>query len=93
MVGIDDEVLGQAVCAVLVVQDSDCDMDEVLKLPLSEKVFKQLNDVIFKVKEYVGEELPKYSLPRSYVVLKEISRNAMGKVNKRELVKQLLNKE
>ena len=34
-------------------------------------------------------KLPSYKVPREFVFVKEIPRNAMGKVNKKELVKTL----
>lgn len=38
------------------------------------------------------ERLPKYSIPKQVIKLNEIPRNAMGKINKKELIKLYVNK-
>jgi acyl-CoA synthetase (AMP-forming)/AMP-acid ligase II len=52
---------------------------------------KSLNNItdltIGTIREYSKQHLPNYSLPDSITILDHIPRNAMGKVNKKELVR------
>ena len=41
------------------------------------------------MKDFAGQRLPKYQVPHRVVVLTEIPRNAMGKLNKKALKKDL----
>ncbi|NQW28782.1 MAG: AMP-binding protein [Flammeovirgaceae bacterium] len=43
-----------------------------------------------KLDEWMRTQLPKYKIPRTYLFLKELPRNAMGKVVKKELAKSIL---
>jgi len=44
---------------------------------------------IDEIKEFAAEKLAKYKVPRKLNIVEKIPRNAMGKVNKRSLAKQL----
>ena len=41
------------------------------------------------LKEHVAKELPPYQVPRRLHLMDAVPRNAMGKVNKKELAKTL----
>ncbi|KAJ8971132.1 hypothetical protein NQ314_000864 [Rhamnusium bicolor] len=41
------------------------------------------------LREWAADKMPKYSLPSVLEIVKEIPKNAMGKVNKKELVKSI----
>ncbi|CAF3031137.1 unnamed protein product, partial [Rotaria sp. Silwood2] len=70
VVGIDDPTLGQKIVAII-----------VTKLPEN-----TTNLTIDVIRSFCKQQLPKYSLPDSLTILDHIPRNAMGKVNKKELV-------
>ena len=40
-----------------------------------------------EINDWAKDKLPKYSLPTRLKILEEIPKNAMGKINKKELVK------
>lgn len=42
-----------------------------------------------EVKKFASKQLPKYQVPHSIIVMDEIPRNPMGKINKKALKKQL----
>ena len=42
-----------------------------------------------EVKSFAKDHLPKYQVPHKVIVLEEIPRNAMGKINKKALKKEL----
>jgi len=44
------------------------------------------------LRKWCGDKMPKYWIPRELVILPEMPRNAMGKINKKELVKTLFSK-
>ncbi|KAJ8913529.1 hypothetical protein NQ315_017080 [Exocentrus adspersus] len=70
VVGIDDEVWGEVVAAIVVTRSgTDLTLDELRK--------------------WAKDKIPKYSLPATLRVVGEIPRNAMGKVNKKELKKSV----
>ncbi|CAF1528764.1 unnamed protein product [Adineta ricciae] len=71
VVGIDDLTLGQKIVAVIV--------------PKSPNKADELTTD--KIRQYSKQSLPSYSLPDSITILEEIPRNAMGKVNKKELAR------
>ncbi|CAF4284460.1 unnamed protein product [Rotaria sp. Silwood2] len=70
VVGIDDLTLGQKIVAII-----------VPKSPIN-----TTNLTIDVMRPFCKQQLPKYSLPDSITILDHIPRNAMGKVNKKELV-------
>jgi malonyl-CoA/methylmalonyl-CoA synthetase len=87
VVGIDDEQYGQVVGAVLVLR-------AVCKVALTHSLTHWLTGVlVFKgievdqVLQSLDQQLPKYQHPRRVLVLDQMPVNAMGKVNKKELVK------
>lgn len=41
------------------------------------------------LKEWCGERMSGYKVPRKLIVLPQMPRNAMGKVNKKDLVKSI----
>ena len=44
------------------------------------------------LRKWCGDKMPKYWIPKELVILPEMPRNAMGKINKKELVKTLFSK-
>ena len=42
-----------------------------------------------ELQNFAGERLPKYQVPHRVVVLEEIPRNPMGKINKKALKNEL----
>merc|ERR1712130_201900 len=44
---------------------------------------------LVEVKDWVGDKLPSYQAPREVRILSAMPRNAMGKVNKKELLKSV----
>ncbi|CAF3726965.1 unnamed protein product [Rotaria sordida] len=70
VVGIDDLTLGQKIVAII--------------LPKSPTNITNLT--IDAIRPFCKQQLPKYSLPDSVTIIDHIPRNAMGKVNKKELV-------
>ncbi|CAF4584358.1 unnamed protein product, partial [Rotaria sp. Silwood2] len=70
VVGIDDPTLGQKIVAIIVSKSSE----------------NTTNLTIDAIRSFCKQHLPKYSLPDSLTILDHIPRNAMGKVNKKELV-------
>jgi len=74
VVGVPDPVYGQKVAAVLVFDSKDKDS-------------KSLD--LDGLRLWCKERMPSYWLPTQLRVLDEMPRNAMGKVNKKELIKSL----
>jgi malonyl-CoA/methylmalonyl-CoA synthetase len=74
VIGIEDPTLGQKIVAIVVP--------------------KSINDItdltIDAVRQYAKQHLPSYSLPDSITILDHIPRNAMGKVNKKELARLIV---
>jgi malonyl-CoA/methylmalonyl-CoA synthetase len=71
VIGMDDSTLGQKIVAVIV-----------------PKVSNQIDSLtIESIREYTKKSLANYSLPDSIMILDYIPRNAMGKVNKKELAR------
>lgn len=56
-------------------------------------VYSTQNFDYHTLRSQVSQELAVYKQPRKYVVLDALPRNAMGKVNKKELLKLYLEKE
>jgi malonyl-CoA/methylmalonyl-CoA synthetase len=74
VIGIDDPTLGQKVVAVIV-----------------PKSLNNITDLtIDTIRQYAKQYLPSYSLPDAVTILDHIPRNAMGKVNKKELARLLV---
>ncbi|CAF1336230.1 unnamed protein product [Adineta steineri] len=74
VIGIDDSTLGQKIVAMIV-----------------PKSLNNITDLtIDNVRKYSKEYLPNYSLPDSITILDHIPRNAMGKVNKKELARLIV---
>eukprot|EP00088_Acartia_fossae_P033941 TRINITY_DN3481_c0_g1_i3.p1 TRINITY_DN3481_c0_g1~~TRINITY_DN3481_c0_g1_i3.p1 ORF type:complete len:537 (-),score=68.13 TRINITY_DN3481_c0_g1_i3:162-1772(-) len=73
VVGIPDPVYGQKIAAVIVLAQ------------------KELADsfTLHDLRSWCKDRMPKYWLPTELRVLPEMPRNAMGKVNKKELIKSL----
>ena len=74
VVGLDDATLGQKIVAIIV--------------PKSIKNIDNLT--IDTIREHTKQSLPHYSLPDSVTLLDHIPRNAMGKVNKKELARLIV---
>jgi len=78
VIGLPHPDFGEAVTAVLVAENFASDGDtEPGNLSLIESV-----------KSVAAEELAKFKQPKNYLVLEELPRNTMGKVQKNELRKQ-----
>lgn len=75
--GVDDEDFGQALCAWIVLKDRPADQ-------LSDE---EKQEVIDKVKSCVKAKLARHNVPRHYVFLDKLPRNAVGKIVPRELPK------
>lgn len=74
VVGIDDPTLGQKIVAVIVPKSPN-------------KANELTTDTI---RQYSKQSLPSYSIPDSVTILEQIPRNAMGKVNKKELARLIV---
>ncbi len=72
VVGIPDDELGEKICAMIVPQQWDQSEDAL----------------VLALKDYLKQELAYYKIPKVWKVVKEIPRNAMGKVNKKNLLKE-----
>ena len=68
VLGVDDEVWGQKVGAVLVTKED-----------------QRMN--IKELRDWCQDKMPKYWIPSTLQSLKQMPRNAMGKINKKELLK------
>lgn len=55
----------------------------------NEKHITQLSSI----RIWIKDKLPMYMVPMMWKVVSEIPRNAMGKVNKKDLIKQLFEKK
>ena len=71
--GIPDEILGEIVAMVCVLQKQNC-----TKLSLEE------------LRKWSEQRLATYKIPRKLKLVKAIPRNAMGKVNKKQLAKDMV---
>lgn len=74
VVGIDDPKLGQKIVAIVVPKSSNDVADLSTDL----------------IRQYAKQYLPNYSLPDSIIIRDQIPRNAMGKVNKKELARLIV---
>ncbi|DBA77783.1 hypothetical protein WJX77_012246 [Trebouxia sp. C0004] len=75
VVGIEDEVQGQIVAAVVACYS---DAEEV-----------SLEDL----QKYAADRLPPYQIPKILKLTDQISRNAMGKINKKALIRDMFSKQ
>ena len=74
VIGIDDPTFGQKIVAIIV-----------------PKSLNNITDLtIDTIRQYSKQYLPNYSLPDSITILDHIPRNAMGKVNKKELARLIV---
>ena len=83
VLGLPDITWGQRVAAVVVLapksnRQSDHDSDQ-LSLP--------------ELRDWASEHMPSYQIPTVLKIVDEIPRNAMGKVNKKELLSRVFAKE
>ncbi len=79
VIGIEDSEWGEIVGAAVVLKTGRVDTDG-----LAEAANERL---CLELQSWLRERLPNYSLPRKFLMLKELPRNAMGKVTKNELKK------
>jgi malonyl-CoA/methylmalonyl-CoA synthetase len=83
VLGVPHEELGQVVTALIYANKQQQQQQEA---GLDATAAKQ--QLVTQLRELCGRELPAYSVPREWVLLDEpLPRNAMGKVNKKELLK------
>lgn len=81
VLGLPDLTWGQLICALIVPQD------KVHLLPLLlPHLALQVDFTEAELLEFLKHRLAPYKMPRKMHVLKEIPRNAMGKVNKKDLL-------
>ncbi|CAF0883245.1 unnamed protein product [Didymodactylos carnosus] len=75
VVGIQDQVLGQKILAVIVIK---------------QQRQQSTNLTIDDVRQFAKQYLPSYSLPDLIKKVDELPRNVMGKINKKELLNTLM---
>ncbi|KAI3385734.1 hypothetical protein SNEBB_011235 [Seison nebaliae] len=80
VVGVDDLTLGQKICAICVTNGGLSDG--------SWEVAKSNHHLVKKLTEHCKSRLAAYSLPNEYIFVKNLPRNTMGKINKKELVEK-----
>uniref|UniRef100_A0A182T3R2 AMP-dependent synthetase/ligase domain-containing protein n=1 Tax=Anopheles maculatus TaxID=74869 RepID=A0A182T3R2_9DIPT len=73
VLGLPDETWGQRVVAVISLRDQQT--AEAFSIP--------------KLLVWLEQKLPKQAIPKEVRIVEEIPRNAMGKINKRELIERL----
>lgn len=73
VVGLPDSTWGQRIAALIVVNKNSKETD-------GKKIIKEL-------KLWAGSSLPSYSIPTVIKIVDQIPRNAMGKVDKKSLLK------
>jgi len=78
VIGLPHPDFGEAVTALLVLENSKTGGDED----------SSHSSLIDSIKSVAAEELAKFKQPKNYLVLEELPRNTMGKVQKNELRKQ-----
>ena len=71
VIGLDDPTLGQKIVAIIVPKSPNNTTDLTIEA----------------IRQYGKQHLPNYSLPDAIKILDQIPRNAMGKVNKKELAR------
>jgi len=76
VVGLDDPEWGQRVAAVVMIEDEN---QEKEKEPMDLKTFRN----------HLRQDLAPYKIPSVLKIVDQIERNAMGKVNKKELIVKL----
>lgn len=75
VIGIPDNTLGERIIATIIVNDD---------------FITSAEDLINDIKHLVDEKLPKYKVPRQFVIVDDLPRNVMGKVQKLMLKTRLL---
>ncbi|XP_052890155.1 malonate--CoA ligase ACSF3, mitochondrial [Anopheles moucheti] len=75
VLGLPDETWGQRVVAVISLRDQASATPETFSIP--------------KLLVWLEQKLPKQAIPKEVRLVEEIPRNAMGKINKRELINRL----
>ncbi|XP_053657994.1 malonate--CoA ligase ACSF3, mitochondrial [Anopheles marshallii] len=75
VLGLPDETWGQRVVAVISLRDQAAATPETFSIP--------------KLLVWLEQKLPKQAIPKEVRIVEEIPRNAMGKINKRELIDSL----
>jgi len=73
VIGVPDITWGEIVTAVVSLETKKVDFKMVEK----------------EILEWCAERMPKYRIPRKFKFINSIPRNAMGKVNKKQLLKDL----
>lgn len=77
VVGIPDPTWGQKIAALIVCKDGSATGDDSLTLP--------------ELRAWCEERMASYQIPSIIKLMDEIPRNAMGKMNKREIVRDYFN--
>uniref|UniRef100_A0A182MCY5 AMP-dependent synthetase/ligase domain-containing protein n=1 Tax=Anopheles culicifacies TaxID=139723 RepID=A0A182MCY5_9DIPT len=75
VLGLPDETWGQRVVAVISLRDQAAATPEAFSIP--------------KLLVWLEQKLPKQAIPKEVRIVEEVPRNAMGKINKRELIERL----
>ncbi|MQL81210.1 hypothetical protein Taro_013662 [Colocasia esculenta] len=79
VVGVPDKDYGEAICAIIVPEAGEKEKTEELKPPLS----------LEELRSWAKDKLAPYKIPTRLFSWNSLPRNAMGKVNKKELKKLL----
>uniref|UniRef100_A0A182WD24 AMP-dependent synthetase/ligase domain-containing protein n=1 Tax=Anopheles minimus TaxID=112268 RepID=A0A182WD24_9DIPT len=75
VLGLPDETWGQRVVAVISLREQAAATPEAFSIP--------------KLLVWLEQKLPKQAIPKEVRIVEEVPRNAMGKINKRELIERL----
>ena len=86
VVGLDDETWGQKICLIASLSDD--------KWELILKFWKSISNYVIRlsldeINQWATSKLASYKLPKKLITVHEIPRNAMGKVNKKSLIREL----
>lgn len=81
--GLEDPVQGQIVAAAVVLRKGPSDAEPPLDLTST----KQVRGLELQLRAWLKAFLPPYAIPERWFFLPAVPRNAMGKVNKKELAK------
>jgi len=91
VLGVEDVTWGQKVAAVLVLKSNkeELDLNGVSLHGEAEALLCHTNILLlFKLRDWCKSQMPSYCIPTLLKVTPNLSKNAMGKVNKKELVKE-----